>query len=182
MCSAQGAGVAAQSAGAAYGTINDFYSAHAQKRDLNHQAEIATMNARLAEMAAQQELVKGERAYQASKLQTAALKGKQKVAFAANGFDLTQGTPQQISDATDYMGELDANTIQANTIQSAFGYRTQAVNLENQARQQRAGAKSISPLINAGTGLLTRGSQVAQSWYKYDQTVNGTPPQKKGEK
>jgi hypothetical protein len=60
---------------------------------------------------------------------------------------------------------VDANTIAANAVQSAWGYRTQAVNYKNDALMSRATASGISPGLNAASTLLGEAGQVASTWY-----------------
>jgi hypothetical protein len=74
------------------------------------------------------------------------------------------------------MGEIDANTLEANAIKNAWGYKTQAVNQRNQALTSRSAASSISPGTAAMTSLIGSGSQVAAGWYR---NQGGAQPQQK---
>ena len=107
----------------AYGSVA------AQKRQLQSQAEMARINAQLAEQSAQSALLAGQRQEQRSLLTTAGLKSTQRAAFAANGIDLGEGSAARVLTSTDVMGEIDRNTIAANAVRDAWGYRTQGVNL-----------------------------------------------------
>ncbi|THF64313.1 hypothetical protein [Pseudothauera rhizosphaerae] len=121
------------------------YQMRTQKLSLGYQATIADVNARLSELAARSSLLQGERQEQASRLSTAQMKSSQRVALAANGVDLGSATSLNILTSTDVMGEIDANTIQANAARAAWGYRSQAVDAENQAMLARAAAENIDP-------------------------------------
>lgn len=156
----------AQAGGAAISTIGAVSSAVGQKSALNAQAGIDDTNARLAELGAQSVLLQGQSQEQQSMISTANLKSKQRVALAANGVDLGVGSAARQLTSTDVLGAVDANTIHANAIRSAFGYRTQAVNLQNDALQKRSAADSISPISSAASTLLGSGGQVAGSWYQ----------------
>ncbi len=150
--------------GAVSSTVGAYYSAAGQKSSLGFAASIADLNARAAEQGAQVTLQAGERQYQSSRLGTAALKGKQRAGLAANGVDLGVGSAADILTTTDFMGEIDANTIQANAVRQAWGYRTQATAYENEALMKRASASAINPGMAAFTTMLTEGSKVAGAY------------------
>lgn len=158
-----------QAAGAGMSAAGSYYSARNDQLNLGLRADLADTNARIAELGAQSALAQGAREEQKSRLQTAQLKSAQRTAMAANGIDLGEGTAAQVLTATDLMGEIDAQTIQANAARSAWGYRTQAVDAKNQALISRAGAKSISPVSGAAASLLGSAGSVAQSWYQFNQ-------------
>ncbi len=144
-----------------------YYTAQGQKTALKAEANIADINARMAELNAQNALIQGQKAVQMQRLKTAEVRGAQRAAIAANGMALDSETAMAIQQSTDIIGEVNADAAEADAINAAFGYRTQAVNLKNQALMARAGAKSISPLMSAGTQLLTSASQVATNQYLY---------------
>ena len=158
--------IGAQAYGAATSTVGAYYSAQAQKSSLKTQASIADTNARLAEISAQGELLKGQRAEQSVRLTTAKVKSSQRASMTANGIDLGSTTAVNVLDTTDIMGEIDANTAAANAVRSAWGYRTQGVNYTNDAITKRATAKGISPWMQAGTSLLTGAGSVAKDYYQ----------------
>jgi hypothetical protein len=141
-------------------------AAAAQQAGLNAAAGVSDSNAALAERNAHYALLAGERAYQRSRLQTAQIKGRQRLALAANGVDLGSGSAAALQTTTDYIGEVDANTIEANAVREAWGHRVQATNFTNDAIMKRAGASGINPSA-AGLGPLLGGAgTVAKEWYK----------------
>lgn len=144
----------AQAAGGAAQTVGSFYAAKSQQSQFRLQADMADLQARQA-------LLAGEREQQRSRLATGALKSRQIVTMAANGVDLSSGTPNAVLTSTDVMGQIDANTIEQNALMEAWGYRTEA-------SMDRARAKSISPGMAAGTTLLGSATQVASSWYSFN--------------
>lgn len=167
MCNAAAA-LTMQGAGAISSGLGAYYGAQSQKSSLELQANLADINARMSESAAQSTLLTGQREEQKSRIATANLKGTQRAGLAANGVDLGVGSAANILTTTDVMGEVDANTIQANAVRSAWGYRTQAVNQTNQALMSRASAGAISPLTSAATSLLGSAGAVAGNWYQYN--------------
>lgn len=146
--------IATQAAGAASQTVGSWYSAKSQQSSLALQADLADINA-------QQALLSGQRETQRARLATAGLKSRQRAAMAANGVDLGSGSALNVLTSTDLLGEIDANTIESNAIQAAWGYRTQA----SQARSQ---AKAISPFASAASTLIGGAGQVASSWYSFN--------------
>lgn len=165
------AGLGLSIAGMVSGAIGSFYSASAQKSLLNAQAELAEINARVAESQAQAELLSGQRKEQASRLGTAHLKSSQRAALAANGVDLGVGSAAELQTSTDLMGEIDANTIEANAVRSAWGYRTQSVNATNDAVMRRGSADAVSPGMAAMSSLLGSAGTVATNWYRLQKGV-----------
>lgn len=159
------AAVALMGAGVASSTVGSFYSAKNQKIQLEGQAKLAEINARIAELGAQQELIRGEREVGQLTLQAGRLKSSQRVALAANGVDLGEGNAAEIQASTDLMKEIDMNTATANAVRSAWGYRTQGVNYQNEAIVKRGTASGISPTMSAASSLLGGASQVAGTWY-----------------
>jgi hypothetical protein len=166
MCNAAAA-LTMQGAGAASSALGAYYGAQSQKSSLELQANLADINARMSESSAQQTLLTGQRDEQKSRIATANLKGTQRASMAANGIDLGEGSAAQVLTSTDVMGEVDADTIAANAVRSAWGYRTQGVNQSNQALMSRASAGAINPGQAAVTSLLGSAGTVAGNWYQY---------------
>lgn len=154
-----------QAGGVATSVVGSYYGAQVQKAALSGAADIATENAKIAELGAQSQIEAGQKSEQGARLRTAGLKSSQRASMAANGIDLGSDTATNILTTTDVMGEIDANQIRANAIRSAWGYRTQELNFQNDARAKRSTAGGINPLANAATSLLAGAGQVAGSWY-----------------
>ncbi len=159
------AGLITQLAGAGSSMMGSYYSAKNQAANLNFQANIAGINARIAESAAQSELQKGQRQIGALTLQAGQLKARQRATLAANGVDLGYGSAAEIQASTDLMKEIDMDTIQANAVRSAWGYRTEKANYQAQAIMAGAAAKGIRPVESAVSSLLGGAGSVANSWY-----------------
>lgn len=154
-----------QIGGGVTSAIGSYFSAATQKATLKGQAAIADTNARIAELGAQSILNQGQQQVGALTLKAGQLKSSQRAAMAANGIDLGTGSAVEIQASTDIMKEIDSNTLTANAVRSAWGYRTQAVNFENEALTKRATAGAISPFGSAAGSLLGSAGSVAGSWY-----------------
>lgn len=162
-------------AGGITSAFGAFSGAQAQKSGLKAQAGIADTNARIAEMSAQSTLDAGQKESGRYTLQVGNLKSKQRAAMAANGVDLGVGNAAETLASTEIIKEIDKNQIEANSIRSAWGLRTQATNYQNEALVKRATASSISPFTAGATSLLGSATAVAKSWYNYDQVSKSTP-------
>lgn len=153
--------------GAINGAIGTYYQAQAMSNNLKFQADMARINAGIAETNAQATLLAGQRAQQNVRLRTARLKSAQRVGMAANGIDLGSDSAVNVLTTTDVMGEIDANTVEANAVRAAFGYRTQGVNDMNMARLTSAVADNISPFGSGVSSLIGSAGKVADGWYRY---------------
>lgn len=171
------AAIATQGFGAGMSSVGAFFNAQGQKTTLNSQARIDDLNSRMADMSAQSALLAGQRDEQRVRLNTSDIKAKQKVAFAANGVDLSQGSPVSVLTTTDVIGETDANAAAANALAKAFGYQTQSVNYKNKAIGARAQASGINPFATGASTFLSSAGKVAESWYtlKKDGAFSDTP-------
>ncbi|WP_369952268.1 hypothetical protein [Ralstonia syzygii] len=157
--------LALMGAGVAANTVGSYFSAQQQKTALDAQAGVDDINARMAESGAQSALYQGQQQEISARMRTAQLKSSQRTALAANGVDLGSDSAVNVLTSTDVMGDIDANTIAANAVRAAFGYRTQATNFQNDALMKRASASAISPIGSAAGTLLSSAGQVAGNWY-----------------
>lgn len=176
------AAMVSQIGGSVSGAVGSYYSSKSQASSLKFQSDIAGINARIAELGAQQELFKGQQQVGALTMKAGQVKSSQRAAMAANGIDLGEGNAAEVQASTDIMKEIDANTLQANAVRSAWGYKTQAVNFQNDALMKRAGADSISPGMAAAGSLLGSAGTVASSWYSLNKAgaLKGTMFELKG--
>lgn len=151
--------------GAVMSVLSAYQGSKAMKSQLAFQADMARINAEIAEQSAQQTLLTGQRQHGASRLRYGQLKGAQRAALAANGVDLGEGSAAEVQASSELLAEIDANQITANAVQAAWGYRTQGTNYENKARMDEATAAGINPGLNAASSLVTNAGQVAGNWY-----------------
>jgi hypothetical protein len=155
----------AQISGALSGAFGGFFAAKAQKSALSASAALADTNARIAELGAQGSLAQGQSEVGRLTLKAGNLKSSQRASMAANGIDLGVGNAAEVLASTDTMKEIDSNQITANAVRSAWGLRTQAVNLQNDALIKRATASSVSPMTALSSSLIGSAGKVAGSWY-----------------
>lgn len=154
-------------AGALSSAIGAYYSARSAKSSLKHQAKMNEINSQIAELGAKSAMLQGQRQEQAVRLGTAQMKSAQRTGFAARGVALDSGSVQNILNTTDYMGEVDALTVQRNTLQAAWGHRMSATNASNAALMNRADASGVSPFSSVATSLLGSATSVADRWYAF---------------
>lgn len=157
--------MALMGAGAASSVVGSYFNAKSQKATLAFQADMAEQNAKLAELSAQGELLRGQWAESRQRAQTGRIKSAQRVAMAANGVDLQSQSALEVLTSTDVMGEIDANQIAANAVRAAWGYRMQGSNATSEALVKRAAGEAISPNMAAASSLLSNAGSVATSWY-----------------
>jgi hypothetical protein len=129
------------------------------------QAQVQRNNATIANWDASDAILQGAQKAQQSMQNTASLVSTQRATMAANGLDLSQGTPANIVASTKYQGELDTNTIQANAARQAWGYANQAVNATNNAEILTSSANQLSSSRSGFTTLLGGAGNVASNWY-----------------
>jgi hypothetical protein len=173
--------VAAGIAGTAFGMYSSHQQGKAMQAQHNYQAHIARNNALIAERNAAEERQAGLEDSRRIRLNTIALMGQQQVAMAANGIDISQGTPLDLLADTATKGELDAQMSVYQAERRALNFETQAGNFTNQSNldilagqnARRAGtmnavATGINGLGNAlssAVGFGLGGSKrVANSW------------------
>ena len=167
------AAMVSQIGGSVSGAVGSYYSAKSQASSLKFQSDIAGINARIAELGAQQELYRGQQQVGALTMKAGQVKSSQRASMAANGIDLGEGNAAEIQASTDIMKEVDKNTIEANAVRSAWGYRTQSTNYQNEALIRSATADSINPFASAATSMLGSAGSVASTWYNYQRNKEG---------
>lgn len=160
-------------AGSVMGAAGAYRSAAGQKAALNYQASVADANANIDEQQAQFALMNGQQQESAQRLKTAAMLGDQKAAFAANGVDVSSGTPIEVMASTKGLGERDAFTIRDNAARMAWAYKERAKGFTNEAGMDHATADAMNPGMAAFGSLLSSAGSVADKWYRYNQSVNG---------
>jgi hypothetical protein len=130
-----------------------------------YNAQIADMNARLAERRAKDAIERGAKEEQRKRMEVAKIVGAQKAAMAASGVDLTFGSPLDVIVDTAVLGELDALTIRSNAYREAHDHRVDAVSRRAGAQLHRMQARSATAggyLQAAGTILGGAGKAYGQ--------------------
>jgi len=156
---------ALQLAGAGLGAVSAYNNSRSAKSAYNAQAQVARNNAIIAGWQADDALARGDRQAAEVRSKTRQIKGRQRAAMAANGVDLGTGSALEILTDTDYFGEIDANTTRDNAAKEAWAIRNQARGFEYDAGMAKARAGAESPLLAAGTSLLTSAGRVSDRWY-----------------
>lgn len=141
-----------------------------------YNAQVQEMNATLADRRAKDALERGKVEEQRKRQQVAGLLGQQKAAMAANGVDLSFGSPLDTIKDSAIMGEMDALTIRTNFAREAYDYRVDAVNKRAGASMSRAAADNAitGSYLNAG-GTILGGAGRAYQGYKTGSYSIGNP-------
>ena len=161
----QNIGLIAGVTGSIMSAYGAFSAARSTKQNLEYQAKMSEINARMAEGQAQSILYAAEREIGQVGLRAGKVKSSQKASQAARGIVLGEGNAAEEVATTDLMKEIDSITINANAVRAAEAARMQSVNYSNSALVGNATAQGISPMSAAGTSLMTSASTVASSWY-----------------
>ncbi|WP_143741580.1 virion core protein, T7 gp14 family [Pleomorphomonas diazotrophica] len=152
-------------------------SANAQSKAAKYNAEVQRQNAMLAERQARNVLNAGMREEQKQKAMTAHLMAKQQAAQAANGVDVSFGTPLDLMVDTAKQGAIDALTIRTNAYRNYDDVRNQAVASRNQAALYDMEAKNsrTAGILGAfGSMASTFGSAYASA-AKMNPKVSSNP-------
>lgn len=155
------------------GAAGQMQQAQAQASAAKYNAKVNEMNAQLAERRAKDALERGRAEEQRKRLEVQQLLGKQRAAMAANGVDLSFGSPLDTIVDTAVMGELDALTVRSNAYREAYDYRVQAVNQRAGATLNRMEARSATTGGYLGAmGTLLGGA--GKAWGAYKQSTAGS--------
>ena len=154
MTAMQGISLAASVAGTGLSAISAMNAASMQQG-------IARNNAATAAEQAKSILASGERDAQTVQRRGSQMEGAQRARMAANGLDITSGTPADLIDQTDFFTAQDVATTRNNAKKGAW-------NAQAQAAGYSAQANGYSPLTAGATSLLGGAGQVADKWYQYN--------------
>lgn len=128
----------------------------------DYASKVAQNNATTAGYAAADATRRGDLEAQRVQRQTAQMVGQQRAGYAAKGLDITEGTPADVIDQTNFFGAADAKTARYNGQVDAWGKQVQAQNFSSQA-----GAASYNGQQAATGDLMSGASAVAGQWYMY---------------
>lgn len=148
------------------GAIGQVQQAQATASANKQNAQIAEMNAKLADRRARDALERGKENEQQQRVKAARLMGQQQVAMAANGVDLTFGSPLDTLVDTATMAELDALTIRKNAANEAYDYKVDGVNKRAQASMYRSAASSAltGGYLGAVGSVITGGANAYRGY------------------
>jgi len=136
------------------GAFTQFQEGKAKRALLKTDRRLALMEAEDAKKRGQEEeaIARGE---------TKKLVGTQRAAFAAQGVRLDVGSPQDITQETQDIGELDALAIKNSARREAFGFETKARGFEAEAKQVPRATR-----FKAGTTFLTGAGKALRTFEK----------------
>lgn len=135
-------------------------SAYGQYQQAQAAKDAAKYNQKVSEIQAADARDRGVYEQEALGRKIGAMRGQQRANMAANGVDLSSGTPADVLEQTDYYGLEDQRTLATNIEREAAGY-------SNRARLAGMQADSINPDLSAAGSLLTNAGTVADKWYRY---------------
>ena len=155
--------------GAVTGAIGSYNSGAANADAAMYQAAVARNNQTVAMQNAKYALDAGRVQEQAQRQKTAQMIGAQRAAMAANGIDISSGTPARIQESTGIVGELDALTIRNNAARQAYNYQVQAGDFEANAGMldRTASNARTAGSIGAISSIVGGASGVADKWLKW---------------
>lgn len=149
------------------GAAGQMQQASAAASAAEYNAAVQRENANRAERQSRQVLEAGMREEQKQRAQASALLGKQTAAMAANGVDVTFGSPLDLLVDTSKQGEADALTIRTNAYRNYDDVRAQATAYRNQASlyDMEASNSRTAGMLNA-FGTVIGGVGSAYKSYK----------------
>jgi hypothetical protein len=169
MCVGFGAlGAIASIGSSLLGGLGALQQASAASAQANYAAKVAEVNKQTSLYAADDARKRGAAAEEQQRLKTKQLAGRQRAVLAANGVELSSGSPLDVLTDTASVGELDALTVRGNANREALGYEAQARNYgydANLDRMRAQAAATAGPISAAGTLIGGLGS-VADKWYR----------------
>jgi len=161
------AGAVNQAIGSFYAAKNAQIQLRMQEQNLLFQQRMSNIAARQAEFQAQGIMEAGQRQIGAYTMQAGAAKSQAKTQLAARGIQAGKGSAAEIMATFDLIKEIDAMTINANTVRAAEAQRMAATRARVQGIMAGASARSyglsagaISPGLSGFQSLLGSASQI----------------------
>lgn len=148
------------------GAAGQIQQAGAQAEAQRYNASVQDMNATLADRKARDAIERGAITEQRKRQEVQQILGQQQAGMAANGVDLSFGSPLDLLVDTAVMGELDALTIRSNTYRESYDYQVEAVNQRSGATMSRRSADNAQTAgyMNAAGTILGGASKGYQQW------------------
>lgn len=149
------------------GAVGQVQQAQATAKANRYNAQVQNMNAKLADRQAKDAIERGQLEEQRKRQDVARIEGAQKASLAANGVDVTFGSPLDTLVDTAVAGELDALTIRTNSYREAYEHKVDAANKRAGAQLSMMSANSASAGGYLGAaGTILGGTSRALSDYK----------------
>jgi hypothetical protein len=153
-------------------TLASSYSqSQALKAKGDYERTMSDINARNAELEAEDAVKRGESAAQEAAKKSKQLQGAQRAAAAASGIAIDSGSAGALRDEADLFGKLDQEAIKNNAWRQAFGLKSQANEFRNQGRlaQRTAKFEARTTMLTGGMNALSSGLQSAHYYGKHKQ-------------
>lgn len=138
----------------------------AQRMQGQYQKNMADINARNAELSAEDSIKRGGEAAASYRKKINQTVGAQRAALAAQGIDVNADDALSLQDETRQIGEMDVLTIKNNALREAFGYKSQAQSYQSAgAYAEKAG--------NTGARNTLIGGGLQAASYAYSRNPKG---------
>ncbi len=133
--------------------------AQAYRAQGEYNARMLILNAKLAEFQAQDALRRGDKEATDYQKRVGQLMGSQRVAYAAQGIQLGEGSAAEVASDTAENAARDVVTIRSNAWREAWGHRVQAQDFLGQADYTRIAAEfnASASEIGAVAGFVSSG-------------------------
>ncbi|MEM7741149.1 MAG: hypothetical protein AAF225_10150 [Pseudomonadota bacterium] len=126
------------------------------------QASINRYNARVQEVQAQDARYRGSVEETQQRLAGAAQLSRAKVVMAANGVDISSGSPLSVLEGQAMLNEIDAQIIRTNAEREEQFYQRRGVDFQNQGRIADRGATFAA--IGGGFDVISTGFEAASQY------------------
>ena len=144
------------------------YEAESAGLTLEHQEDMAKINAEMLEMEAQQVFRAYNRQIMTKTMQAGLSTGKLRTSFAARGIQMGTGSTANVFASDAIMKEIDKLTMNSNKVRAVNQMRTRGVQADIRgdmlgvsANNMFASASAVSPLLNMTSTLLTGAADFA---------------------
>ena len=144
------------------------YQLKSQGLNLEHQEDMAKINAKMLEMQAQQIERAYDRQYMTKTMQAGITTGKLKASVGSRGIKMGVGSTANVFATDAIMKEIDKLTMNANKVRAVNQMRTRGVQADIRgdmlgvsANNMFASASAVSPLLNMTSTLLTGAADFA---------------------
>lgn len=161
---------------AVMGAASKQQAADATKKAETYKAAVARNNEIVAEQNAKYAEQKGQAGEEVKRQKTAQMIGQERAHMGASGLTVESESGVRLYGDTAQMGEIDALTIRNNSAREAYGWRSQGVNYEAEARLDEMRAKQAEEAGNLGvmSSLMGGASQVSDKWSQFSSAGGGS--------
>lgn len=130
-------------------------NAKRERLNLQHQANMARVNANFALLGKTMARHAGDHAIARYSLQAGNAMASQRAALAANGVVMSEGSAQELQDTAAMITAIDIQTIRNNAINEAFGHESRAQDLLSQAALAEANMHTVQGQYYGSAGVRT---------------------------